>query len=199
MLAIIPWISLLISGGSLTVAIWTFIKQNSEEKRYSEKARKVIGNSITLAQYDILILITKIKNKKERIEDYKFQVKSLKRNLETVKAINISRLPNDASMNFQVYINDLEGFIYRISDGLNQLEAEQNKTQNFIFPFEKMMDSYSELFKRLGEKKKSLEENKNLFEDSEYKDNFDKIYEENKVRIEEGYQRMLDKEKRRIY
>lgn len=192
-------VSLIISGGSLAVAILTFTKHNSEERRYNEKARKVIKNSITLAQYDILILITKIKNNINEIENYEFQIKSLTRNLETVKAINISKLPDDASMNYQVYINDLEGIIYRVSDGLNQLKLKKEQEENFVLPFEGMLDSYSELFMILKAKKELLEENKNLFEDSEYRENFDKVYEKNELRIMEGYQRMREKESKRRF
>lgn len=192
-------VSVSIAAVSLCFSGLTYYRQKVAEEHYNEKARKVIENSITLAQYDILILMTKSINKCTRIENYEFQVRSLKRNLETLKGIDISKLPADASMNYQVYINDLENIIYRISDGLNQLKQGQAQQDNFVFPFNDMIDSYSELFVILRTKKEYLRNDKNLFEDSEYMDNFNRVYEKNASRIEEGNQRMREKELNRKY
>ena len=102
-----------------------------------------------MAEYDIDLLIKKANEAENSQLEYgqlKFQIDSLNQNLETIKSVDVTSLPKDDTMNYQVYRQDLNGVIYLINsytDGLRkdisknlteweQLDTNKKRIEHFV-------------------------------------------------------------------
>lgn len=101
------------------------------ERKYSKNTDKILINSAKNARFDFKLLKykteTAVDNEMMYIE-LNFELDSLKDNLETIKQIDVSKLPKDQSENYQVYRADLNGLIYKTYSELRFVSKNQDTT-----------------------------------------------------------------------
>lgn len=176
-------LSISISFVATVLSIFTLFNQHNLKKQYNETSNQVIINSIKLAEYDLNLLKVKI-NLSQRgsqitYQQLNFQVDSLKKNLNTLNEVDITKLPNDKSLNYQVYIQDLNAIIYKRESDLNALKNLTHKQENGEDllelndeNIETMKDSIDTDLKVLSVDKEVIEENGDLYS-RVYKHNLD--------------------------
>lgn len=176
-------LSISISFVATALSIFTLFNQHNFKKQYNETSNQVIINSIKLAEYDLNLLKVKI-NLSQRgsqitYQQLNFQVDSLKKNLDTLNEVDITKLPNDKSLNYQVYVQDLNAIIYKRESDLNALKNLSHKQENGEDllelndeNIETMKDSIDTDLKVLSVDKEVIEENGDLYS-RVYKHNLD--------------------------
>lgn len=105
--------------------------QLHQSNRYSDNTHMVLSNSARLAEYDIMVLRLKVNNSVPETLEYgqlKFQIDSLNQNLETIKSIDVTSLPKDDTINYQVYRQDLNGVIYMINSYIDGLRKDKQES-----------------------------------------------------------------------
>ena len=177
---LIPIIALIISVAG---AVYQFNQSN----RYSNNTNKILMNSEKLAEYDIYVMIYKIDHGGDDDLDYgqfRFQLDSLQQNFKTIEAIDPTSLNPKQSMNYQVYRQNLNAIIYKMTSYVNSLRVNQTDTpkdtdklhidmgvrQNF---YDGAEDSLNVLRSDL----KALKNKKSLY-DNDYKNTLKKLEEQ---------------------
>jgi hypothetical protein len=186
-------ISLIISIIAITFTAITFYNQLQSSNNYKRTTNQVLINSTKLALYDVNLLIYKsntIKSKMIEVSQLQYQVDSLKENLKIIKKVDITKLPRNQSMNYQVYREDLTNIIYKLQsdvDGMNEVSKYKNLlvfTNRNKLIFEK---SLYRVRKVLNVDSEAIKNNEDLYnqtykKDSEYLNNYAKnnykIYKE---------------------
>ena len=143
---VVTWFLTIIA---VVVSATSGIYQLNQSNRYSKNTHQILFNSAELAEYDIDLLIKKANEAENSQLEYgqlKFQIDSLNQNLETIKSVDVTSLPKDDTMNYQVYRQDLNGVIYLINsytDGLRkdisknlteweQLDTNKKRIEHFV-------------------------------------------------------------------
>lgn len=176
-------LSIFISFVATAFSIFTLFNQHNFKKQYNETSNQVIINSIKLAEYDLNLLKMKInlsqKGSQITYQQLNFQVDSLKKNLNTLNEVDVTKLPNDKSLNYQVYVQDLNAIIYKRESDLNALKNLSHKQENGEdllelndVNLETMRDSIDTDLKVLSVDKEVIEENGDLYS-RVYKHNLD--------------------------
>lgn len=176
-------LSIFISFVATAFSIFTLFNQHNFKKQYNETSNQVIINSIKLAEYDLNLLKMKInlsqKGSQITYQQLNFQVDSLKKNLNTLNEVDVTKLPNDKSLNYQVYVQDLNAIIYKRESDLNALKNLSHKQGNGEdllelndVNLETMRDSIDTDLKVLSIDKEVIEENGDLYS-RVYKHNLD--------------------------
>lgn len=176
-------LSIFISFVATAFSIFTLFNQHNFKKQYNETSNQVIINSIKLAEYDLNLLKMKInlsqKGSQITYQQLNFQVDSLKKNLNTLNEVDVTKLPNDKSLNYQVYVQDLNAIIYKRESDLNTLKNLSHKQENGEdllelndVNLETMRDSIDTDLKVLSVDKEVIEENGDLYS-RVYKHNLD--------------------------
>ena len=99
-----------------------------------QRSNQALVNSSKLAETDIDILTGKVAESdhiavtKNQID---YQIYSLKQNLKVIEDIQITRLPQRNSMNYQVYRKDLADVIYRLNAKVTELFENKKYKQSF--------------------------------------------------------------------
>ncbi|MFT8882640.1 MAG: hypothetical protein ABF975_01340 [Liquorilactobacillus hordei] len=173
-------ISLIISIIAIIFTAITFYNQLQSSNNYKRTTNQVLINSTKLALYDVNLLIYKtntIKSKMIEVSQLQYQVDSLKENLKIVKKIDITKLPKNQSMNYQVYREDLTNIIYRLQsdiDGMNEVSKKKNLLvfieKNRLI-FERSLYTVRKVLKIDGE---AIENNEDLY---------DQAYERNSTHL----------------
>lgn len=167
-------LSIFISFVATAFSIFTLFNQHNFKKQYNETSNQVIINSIKLAEYDLNLLKMKInlsqKGSQITYQQLNFQVDSLKKNLNTLNEVDVTKLPNDKSLNYQVYVQDLNAIIYKRESDLNALKNLSHKQGNGEdllelndVNLETMRDSIDTDLKVLSIDKEVIEENGDLY------------------------------------
>ncbi|MCR1889616.1 hypothetical protein NSA16_00300 [Ligilactobacillus murinus] len=127
-------LSLSVSIISILLSIGTFINQQNIKNQYNDTSNQVILNSINLARYDLKLMKLKINMSQNgnqiTYQQLAFQIDSLKKNMETIKQVQVTELPRDKTLNYQVYTQDLNAIIYQCNNDLNSLKKLANKSEN---------------------------------------------------------------------
>ena len=177
---LIPIIALIISVAG---AVYQFNQSN----RYSNNTNKILMNSEKLAEYDIYVMIYKIDHGGDDDLDYgqfRFQLDSLQQNFKTIEAIDPTSLNPKQSMNYQVYRQNLNAIIYKMTSYVNSLRVNQTDTpkdtdklhidmgvrQNFY-------DGAGDSLNVLRSDLKALKNKKSLY-DNDYKNTLKKLEEQ---------------------
>ncbi|WP_273706678.1 hypothetical protein [Leuconostoc mesenteroides] len=124
---VVTWFLTIIA---VVISATSGIYQWNQSKRYSQNTHQILFNSAKLAEYDIDLLIKKANEAENNHLEYgqlKFQIDSLNQNLETIKSVNVTSLPKDDTMNYQVYRQDLNSVIYLINSYIDGLREDLNK------------------------------------------------------------------------
>ncbi len=128
-------LSLSVSIISILLSIGTFINQQNIKSQYNDTSNQVILNSINLARYDLKLMKLKINMSQNgnqiTYQQLAFQIDSLKKNMETIKQVQVTELPRDKTLNYQVYTQDLNAIIYQCNNDLNSLIIVGRKSPYF--------------------------------------------------------------------
>lgn len=169
-------ISVVVSVISVTISIFTWRAQVHAADVYEEKTRQVIVNSTKLADYDLVLLIGKVGNSETSDmtpENIAYQVDSLKRNLTVIEDVQITELPKNESMNYQMYRQDLSDIIYRINSSVKNIEKISDKKKNGALIISDQnrsifLHELVELKSVIKEDQKIIKTNKNLYDQKGY-------------------------------
>lgn len=127
-------IPIIISIVSVAISLNTWNSYRTANEEYMQRSNQVLVNSSKLAETDIDILIGKVAESdhiavtKNQID---YQIYSLKQNLQVIEDIQITRLPQRNSMNYQVYRKDLADVIYRLNAKVTELFENKKYKQSF--------------------------------------------------------------------
>ncbi|MBZ6008420.1 hypothetical protein KIJ00_04010 [Leuconostoc gelidum subsp. aenigmaticum] len=172
---------------ALIISIAGAVYQFNQSNRYSNNTNKILMNSAKLAEYDIDVMIYKIDNGGDDNLDYgqfRFQLDSLQQNFKTIESIDPTSLNTKQSMNYQVYRQNLNAIIYKMTSYVNSLRVNQSDTpkdtdklhidigarQNFYY-------GSGDSLKVLVSDFKALKDKKSLY-DNDYKNALKKLEEQ---------------------
>lgn len=178
-------LSLSVSIISILLSIGTFINQQNIKSQYNDTSNQVILNSINLARYDLKLMKLKINMSQNgnqiTYQQLAFQIDSLKKNMETIKQVQVTELPRDKTLNYQVYTQDLNAIIYQCNNDLNSLKKLANKSENGEDLLElnpinvkTLLSAIDKDLQILSDDEQVIEENGNLY-DRRYKQALEEI------------------------
>ena len=178
-------LSLSVSIISILLSIGTFINQQNIKSQYNDTSNQVILNSINLARYDLKLMKLKINMSQNgnqiTYQQLAFQIDSLKKNMETIKQVQVTELPRDKTLNYQVYTQDLNAIIYQCNNDLNSLKKLANKSENGEDLLElnpinvkTLLSAIDKDLQILSDDEQVIEENGNLY-DRHYKQALEEI------------------------
>ncbi|MDM7528856.1 hypothetical protein [Lacticaseibacillus paracasei] len=127
-------IPIIISIVSVAISLNTWNSYRTANEEYMQRSNQALVNSSKLAETDIDILTGKVAESdhiavtKNQID---YQIYSLKQNLQVIEDIQITRLPQRNSMNYQVYRKDLADVIYRLNAKVTELFENKKYKQYF--------------------------------------------------------------------
>lgn len=122
-----------ISVFALIISILSASYQFTQSQRYSDNTNQILMNSAKLAEYDIDLMLYKVNSGGDDTLDYgqfRFQIDSLQQNFKTIESIDPTSLPKEQAMNYQVYRQNLNAVIYKVTSYVNGLRIDQVSTPN---------------------------------------------------------------------
>lgn len=158
--------------------------QHKASDNYEKNTRQVIINSTKLANFQLNMLIGKIKNSSNvplTIDNLNFQVNSLNQNLSVIRDVQITNLPANESMNYQTYRQDLSDSIYKINSNIQAFKNTYHVSGSEPIPItesekQNLLETMWQIKYVMGHDQKLIEEDKNLYDENYKKfiDTFDK-------------------------
>lgn len=113
LIVIFSFVSVCLAGVSLFISM-------STESKYSDNTHQVIINSAKLAEYNINVMKVFVMSPDEmKLGSFQNSYKALEENFETIKNVDVTRLPKEDSMNYQSYRLQFHGAIALIDLAMN--------------------------------------------------------------------------------
>ncbi|MFT9314027.1 hypothetical protein [Leuconostoc pseudomesenteroides] len=172
---------------ALIISIAGVIYQFNQSNRYSNNTNKILMNSAKLAEYDIDVMLYKIDQGGDDTLDYgqfRFQLDSLQQNFKTIEAVDPTSLNPKQSMNYQVYRQNLNAIIYKMTSYVNSLRANQTDTPKDTDKLHIDMGARQNFYKGAGDSLnilasdfQALKDKKSLY-DNDYKNTLKKLEEQ---------------------
>lgn len=172
---------------ALIISIAGAVYQFNQSNRYSNNTNKILMNSAKLAEYDIDVMLYKIDCGGDDTLDYgqfRFQLDSLQQNFKTIEAVDPTSLNPKQSMNYQVYRQNLNAIIYKMTSYVNSLRANQTDTPKDTDKLHIDMGARQNFYEGAGDSLKVLAsdlqalKNKKSLYDNDYKDTLKKLEEQ---------------------
>lgn len=194
-------LTIFISSLALIFAIAGWYSQHNAVNEYTENTNQVLKNSADIAIADIDLMAVKAKLSETepiQFDRINFQVESLEQNLKMIEDIQITNLPKDESMNYQVYRLDLYNVIYKeksyisdLRDQANQNNKSKSGTDIVVWNKKERLKFIDELMvirEMIKNERDALNKNESLY-DLQYKD-----YKETLEEVADNLQKETDKE-----
>lgn len=172
---------------ALIISIAGVIYQFNQSNRYSNNTNKILMNSAKLAEYDIDVMLYKIGHGGDDTLDYgqfRFQLDSLQQNFKTIESVDPTSLNPKQSMNYQVYRQNLNAIIYKMTSYVNSLRANQTDTPKDTDKLHIDMGARQNFYEGAGDSLKvlasdlqALKDKKSLY-DNDYKNTLKKLEEQ---------------------
>ena len=172
---------------ALIISIAGVIYQFNQSNRYSNNTNKILMNSAKLAEYDIDVMLYKIDQGGDDTLDYgqfRFQLDSLQQNFKTIEAVDPTSLNPKQSMNYQVYRQNLNAIIYKMTSYVNSLRTNQTDTPKDTDKLHIDMGARQNFYEGAGDSLKvlasdlqALQDKKSLY-DNDYKNTLKKLEEQ---------------------
>ncbi|WP_394456186.1 hypothetical protein ACF0HZ_01800 [Leuconostoc suionicum] len=172
---------------ALIISIAGAVYQFNQSNRYSNNTNKILMNSAKLAEYDIDVMLYKIDHGGDDNLNYgqfRFQLDSLQQNFKTIEAVDPTSLNPKQSMNYQVYRQNLNAIIYKMTSYVNSLRTNQTDTPKDNDKLHIDMGARQNFYEGAGDSLKvlasdlqALKDKKSLY-DNDYKNTLKKLEEQ---------------------
>ncbi len=172
---------------ALIISIAGAVYQFNQSNRYSNNTNKILMNSANLAEYDIDVMLYKIDYGGDDTLDYgqfRFQLDSLQQNFKTIEAVDPTSLNPKQSMNYQVYRQNLNAIIYKMTSYVDSLRTNQTDTPKDTDKLHIDMGARQNFYEGAGDSLKvlasdlqALKDKKSLY-DNDYKNTLKKLEEQ---------------------
>lgn len=172
---------------ALIISIAGAVYQFNQSNRYSNNTNKILMNSAKLAEYDIDVMLYKIDYGGDDTLDYgqfRFQLDSLQQNFKTIEAVDPTSLNPKQSMNYQVYRQNLNAIIYKMTSYVDSLRTNQTDTPKDTDKLHIDMGARQNFYEGAGDSLKvlasdlqALKDKKSLY-DNDYKNTLKKLEEQ---------------------
>ena len=172
---------------ALIISIAGAVYQFNQSNRYSNNTNKILMNSAKLAEYDIDVMLYKIDHGGDDSLDYgqfRFQLDSLQQNFKTIEAVDPTSLNPKQSMNYQVYRQNLNAIIYKMTSYVDSLRTNQTDTPKDTDKLHIDMGARQNFYEGAGDSLKvlasdlqALKDKKSLY-DNDYKNTLKKLEEQ---------------------